>query len=72
MGSDSVVARATRGGDLHTVSATGVLGRGAGRGRLAALRNGGEFGTVAARTEQGRHAGEHPQSGRLTVLSKLG
>ena len=44
-----------RRGDLRAVPAAGVLDREPERGRLAALRGGGELGAVAARAEQGHY-----------------
>ena len=61
VGSDSVVARAARGGDLHTVSAASVFDRELELGRLAALRGGGKLGAVAARIEQGGYTRDKPQ-----------
>jgi hypothetical protein len=61
MGSDSVVARATPGGDLHTVSARSVFDRELELGRLAALRGGGKLGPVAARIEQDAYTRDKPQ-----------
>ena len=46
-----------RGRDLRAVSAASVLDHGLERRRLAVLRGGREFGAVAARIEQGHHAG---------------
>ena len=53
MGRDSVVARASHGCDLRTVSAESIFDREPELGRLAALRGGGQLGPVVARTEQG-------------------
>ena len=53
MGSDSVVARAAHGCDLHTFSAESVFDSEFELGRVAALRGGGKLGPVVERTEQG-------------------
>ena len=47
-------------GDLRAVSPAGVFDREPERRRLAALCRGGEFGAVAARAEQARHAPDGP------------
>ena len=60
-GSWSVI-RAAGSGDLRPVPPTGLLDRELERGRLAAVRGGGQFGAVAARAEQGRDAGVHGSS----------
>ena len=60
-GAVRIVARAAGGGDLRPVPATGVLDRELERGRLAALRRGGQLGAVAARTEQGGYTRDQPQ-----------
>src|SRR5690606_25016715 len=57
MGSAWTVPRSASRRDLPAVSAGGVFDRTLERGRLAALRGGRELRALAARAEQGRHAG---------------
>ena len=59
LGRGAAVARAAGGGRLRAVPAARVLDRAARRGRLAALRGGGELGAVAARAEQGVRAAQY-------------